>query len=122
MRLSEKNSDKTWIPYRDSKLTRILQSAMSGHSKISIICNISPGKSEETLNTLRFAQRAKKIKQQLTKAVVQDKDAIILKYENEIFSLQEKLAELETKYSEDLSTRTPQESMELLFTIEELGQ
>ena len=55
MRLSEKNEDKTWIPYRDSKLTRILQSAMSGHSKISIICNISPGKSEETLNTLRFA-------------------------------------------------------------------
>lgn len=121
MRLSEKNSEKTWIPYRDSKLTRILQSAMSGQSKISIICNISPAKSEETINTLRFAQRAKKIKQVLTKAVVLDKDAIILKYENEIFSLQEKLAELETKYSEDLTNRSPQESIELLYKIEELN-
>lgn len=51
------------IPYRDSKLTRILRSALSGNSVISTICTIDPRKdaNAETLNTLRFASRAKNV-------------------------------------------------------------
>mmetsp|Transcript_54861 Transcript_54861/g.158708 ORF Transcript_54861/g.158708 Transcript_54861/m.158708 type:complete len:993 (+) Transcript_54861:204-3182(+) len=52
------------VPYRDSKLTRLLQNALGGSSKTIMICAISPASSnyEETLSTLRYADRAKRIK------------------------------------------------------------
>ncbi|KAK9079210.1 hypothetical protein SSX86_000880 [Deinandra increscens subsp. villosa] len=51
------------IPYRDSKLTRILQSSLSGHGRVSLICTVTPSSSnsEETHNTLKFADHAKHI-------------------------------------------------------------
>lgn len=60
------NSDgkKTHIRYRDSKLTFLLKDSLGGNSKTSMIANISPSSSSfsETLSTLKFAQRAKLIK------------------------------------------------------------
>ena len=55
---------KGHIPYRDSKLTRILQEALGGNSKTSLIVACSPhlDNIEETISTLKFAQRAKTIK------------------------------------------------------------
>ena len=57
------------IPYRDSKLTRLLQESLGGNFKTTLIVNCSPHPRnvEDTLNTLKFAQRAKTIK---NKAVV----------------------------------------------------
>ena len=54
---------KTVVPYRESSLTRILQNALGGNSKTLMICAISPSNNnyEETLSTLRYADRAKKI-------------------------------------------------------------
>ena len=51
------------IPYRDSKLTRLLQPSLSGGGYITILATICGGKSfsSETLSTLQFAKRAKKI-------------------------------------------------------------
>ncbi|WCJ35583.1 Kinesin-like protein KIN-7N [Euphorbia peplus] len=51
------------IPYRDSKLTRILQPALGGNAKTSIICTVAPEEVhiEETKGTLQFASRAKRI-------------------------------------------------------------
>ena len=56
-------------PYRDSALTRILQNALGGNSKTVMICALSPASInyEETLSTLRYADRAKKIQ---NKAVI----------------------------------------------------
>ena len=52
------------VPYRDSALTRILQTALGGNAKTIMICALSPSfmNYEETLGTLRYADRAKKIK------------------------------------------------------------
>ena len=52
------------IPYRDSKLTRLLQDSLGGNTKTIIIAAISPAdyNYEETLSTLRYASRAKFIK------------------------------------------------------------
>lgn len=52
------------IPYRDSKLTRILQDSLSGNSKTVLILTISTNCSQvqETVNTLRFGERTKKLK------------------------------------------------------------
>nr|DAD24097.1 TPA_asm: hypothetical protein HUJ06_025560 [Nelumbo nucifera] len=59
------------IPYRDSRLTFLLQESLGGNAKLAMICAISPAQSckSETLSTLRFAQRAKAIK---NKAVVNE--------------------------------------------------
>ncbi|CAN8280567.1 unnamed protein product [Cochlearia groenlandica] len=52
------------IPYRDSKLTRLLQDALGGNSRMALLCCCSPSTSNasETLSTLRFGMRAKHIK------------------------------------------------------------
>ena len=52
------------IPYRDSKLTRLLQESLGGNYKTTLIVNCSPHprNAEDTVNTLKFAQRAKTIK------------------------------------------------------------
>ena len=62
---------KTVVPYRDSALTRILQNALGGNSKTIMICALSPATTnyEETLSTLRYADRAKKIK---NKAIINE--------------------------------------------------
>ena len=59
------------VPYRDSNLTRILQNALGGNSKTIMICSISPAGTyfDETLSTLRYADRAKKI---VNRAVVNE--------------------------------------------------
>lgn len=51
------------IPYRDSKLTRILQSSLGGNARTAIICTMSPALShvEQTRNTLSFATSAKEV-------------------------------------------------------------
>jgi centromeric protein E len=65
----DKSSKDKHLPYRDSKLTRLLQGALSGNSLVSILCTVQIGSSGsiaaahshtgETLNTLKFASRAK---------------------------------------------------------------
>lgn len=52
------------VPFRQSKLTYLLQDALSGNSKTWMLANISPAQAEteETQSTLRFAQSVKKVK------------------------------------------------------------
>jgi hypothetical protein len=68
------------IPYRDSKLTRILQPSLGGNAKTAIICNITPAviHADESHSTLRFACRAKRV---VNNAVVNEvlSDAAVLK-------------------------------------------
>lgn len=62
-RLSEDGGDRGHIPYRDSRLTRILQPSLGGNAKTLIICTITPSSDyiDEALSTLKFASRAKTI-------------------------------------------------------------
>jgi len=55
---------KTFVPYRDSKLTRLLKGSLGGNHKTLMIACVSPSSSnlEESLNCLRYANRAKNIK------------------------------------------------------------
>lgn len=96
-RLSEES--KGHIPYRDSKLTRLLKPALEGKAKVCVVCNVSPNSTfaEETVNTLKFAQRAKKVTQVLVKNEVVDSNVLLLQYEEEIKRLQVKLVEMETR-------------------------
>ncbi|XP_035841032.1 kinesin-like protein KIN-7K, chloroplastic isoform X3 [Helianthus annuus] len=86
------------IPYRDSKLTRLLQSSLSGRGRVSLICTVTPSSSntEETHNTLKFAHRAKKIEIQAAQNRIIDEKSLIKKYQNEIRSLKEELEQLKS--------------------------
>ncbi|KAJ6870653.1 hypothetical protein NC652_036339 [Populus alba x Populus x berolinensis] len=86
----------THIPYRDSKLTRLLQSSLSGHGRVSLICTVTPSSSnlEETHNTLKFAHRAKHIEIQAAQNKIIDEKSLIKKYQNEIRCLKEELEQL----------------------------
>ncbi|KAF2564255.1 hypothetical protein F2Q70_00018491 [Brassica cretica] len=60
----KKRKDGAHVPYRDSKLTRLLQDSLGGNSRTVMIACISPAdiNAEETLNTLKYANRARNIR------------------------------------------------------------
>lgn len=92
----ENKVNKSHIPYRDSKLTRLLQSSLSGNAQMLLMCCISPLASylEESHNTFKFATRAKRIKQKASIQTAKDKDETLLQtYRNEIEDLKQQLAE-----------------------------
>ena len=70
--LGEKGNKGNFVPYRDSKLTRLLKDSLGGNCRTVMIANISPAESsfEETLNTLKYANRAKNIKTQVKRNVL----------------------------------------------------
>ncbi|KAG2194188.1 hypothetical protein INT47_007920 [Mucor saturninus] len=113
--ISKLTSDEpaSHIPYRDSKLTRILQASLSGNARIAIICTINPTLSskDESLNTLRFAQRAKLIKTAAKMTRVLDNSEL----ENCLL----KIAELQIKVQEknNLEAETRQRLKSLLGLI-----
>ncbi|KAL5109417.1 Kinesin-like protein KIF3B [Taenia crassiceps] len=83
----------THVPYRDSKLTRLLQDSLGGNSKTVMVANIGPSSHnyDETINTLRYASRAKNIKN--TPKINDDpKDALLREYQGEIQRLKQLLS------------------------------
>jgi kinesin family protein 3/17 len=87
------SNKKQHIPYRDSKLTKLLMDSLGGNSKTVMIANIGPAdyNYEETMTTLRYADRAKNIKN-APKINEDPKDAMIRKYQEELNRLKEALA------------------------------
>ena len=84
----------THIPYRNSKLTRLLQDSLGGNSKTVMIANIGPASYniDETINTLRYANRAKRI-QNHVRINEDPKDALLREFQLEIAKLKKKLEE-----------------------------
>ncbi|CAL8070033.1 unnamed protein product [Calicophoron daubneyi] len=84
----------THVPYRNSKLTRLLQDSLGGNSKTVMIANIAPSdyNYEESLSTLRYANRAKSIKNN-AKINEDPKDAMLRQFQKEIEQLRKQLQE-----------------------------
>ena len=82
------------IPYRDSKLTRLLQDSLGGNTKTVMIANIGPAdyNYDETLSTLRYANRAKNIKNK-PRINEDPKDAMIRQFQEEIEKLKHQLSQ-----------------------------
>uniref|UniRef100_A0A0E0FDL7 Kinesin motor domain-containing protein n=1 Tax=Oryza meridionalis TaxID=40149 RepID=A0A0E0FDL7_9ORYZ len=82
------------VPYRDSRLTFLLQDSLGGNSKTMIIANVSPSvcSASETLSTLKFAQRARLI--QNNAVVNEDASGDVLALQHQIRLLKEELAVL----------------------------
>ncbi|VDP16141.1 unnamed protein product [Heligmosomoides polygyrus] len=112
-----------FIPYRDSKLTRILKPSLGGNSKTIIICCIAPYSVSETSSTLKvesalaltslcfqFAKQAKKI---ITRPVVNEAndDGLLSKYLREIERLKQELEK--TKKENDEEERSREQKLKL---------
>lgn len=82
------------IPYRNSKLTRLLQDSLSGHARIAVICTISlqDQHAYEALATLKFARRVSCIVTQAKRGLVHSGDALMEYYRTEIADLRRQLA------------------------------
>ena len=84
------------VPYRDSKLTRLLRPALGGKARVALVCTASLAASaaEETANTLKFAQRAKKVVQRGsdTRDSVVDTSSLLAHYRAQIDALKADLA------------------------------
>ncbi|GFY87980.1 ATP binding microtubule motor family protein [Actinidia rufa] len=87
------------IPFRDSKLTRILQSSLGGNARTAIICTMSPARShiEQSRNTLLFASCAKEVTTNAQVNVFMSDKALVK-------HLQRELARLETELRSPVST------------------
>jgi kinesin family protein 3/17 len=88
------DNKSTHIPYRNSKLTRLLQDSLGGNSKTVMVANVGPAdyNYDETISTLRYATRAKSIKNHAT--INEDpKDALLRKFQKEIEELRKQLGE-----------------------------
>ncbi|XP_073939225.1 kinesin-like protein KIF21A isoform X5 [Castor canadensis] len=95
--LGDKSKKATHVPYRDSKLTRLLQDSLGGNSQTIMIACVSPSDRDfmETLNTLKYANRARNIKNKVM--VNQDRASQqINALRSEITRLQMELMEYKT--------------------------
>lgn len=89
-------SGKTqYIPYRDSKLTMLLQDSLGGNTKTVMIANVGPAdyNYDETLNTLWYASHAKKIKNK-PRINEDPKDALLREYQEQIELMKKQLLKL----------------------------
>ena len=84
----------THVPYRDSKLTRLLEDSLGGNTKTVMVANIGPAdyNFEETMSTLRYANRAKNIKNK-PRINEDPKDAMLREFQEEIARLKAQLGE-----------------------------
>ncbi|KAH3678402.1 hypothetical protein WICMUC_001419 [Wickerhamomyces mucosus] len=101
VKLSSPQTSIGHIPYRDSKLTRILQPALSGESLVAILCTIHTGQAAfaETVNSVRFAARAKNINLTVKKHEIDmtsEKDRIIEKLKYQVENQAKEIENLKT--------------------------
>mmetsp|Transcript_19 Transcript_19/g.32 ORF Transcript_19/g.32 Transcript_19/m.32 type:complete len:797 (-) Transcript_19:150-2540(-) len=92
----------THIPYRDSKLTRMLQESLGGNARTWLVINVSPSSfnAQETLSTLRFGSRAKAIQ---NKAVVNQ--ARTVEELEALLQKAEKAIDIQAKYIDKLTAK-----------------
>jgi hypothetical protein len=82
------------VPFRESKLTRLLQNSLGGNTQTYLIATVSPviENIEETISTLKFADRANSVMQRVKRNEINAKDdALVQKLQREVQYLRELL-------------------------------
>ncbi|KAJ8577309.1 hypothetical protein ON010_g1899 [Phytophthora cinnamomi] len=97
------------VPYRDSKLTRLLQDSLGGNARTLMIACVSPASVnfEETLNTLKYANRAKNIKNKpiVNDRVVSEEERV--RNDEEMTRMREVIANLQTQLQQQKTSAPP---------------
>ena len=90
----------SFISYRESVLTRLLQESLGGNAKTSLIVTVSPSNynADETVSSLNFAQRAMKVKNKPVQNISVDYHALYINLQEKYDKLNDQYAILETNY------------------------
>lgn len=110
------------LPYRNSKLTRILQPSLGGQAQIAVICTVAPSVAclAETHNTLKFASRARRLRNRAAVNETNGESVLLRKYRMRIRELDEQLEALQKrKASASFGPRGATQASVNLATIEE---
>ncbi|KAK4051605.1 Kinesin-like protein kip2 [Microbotryomycetes sp. JL201] len=120
--LTEDTKRKPHVPYRDSKLTQILQPSLSGDARVAVIATINPSPSavEESKSTLKFATRVKKVQLKAVVNEVIDDKALITKYRAEIVRLQVALQAAQSGSAPGTPTTTAIQGTEATSQMQEM--
>jgi hypothetical protein len=104
--LGDKNKKGFFVPFRDSKLTRMLKDSLGGNCKTVMITTVSPASAqyEETINSLKYANRAKNIKMRVepNKKLVNQH---ISAYKNIIADLRDEIEKLKFQLQSDIASK-----------------
>ncbi|KAJ0395631.1 hypothetical protein P43SY_003287 [Pythium insidiosum] len=93
------------LPYRNSKLTRLLQPALGGSAQITLVCTIAPSVEclAETHHTLKFASRARRVKSRLAVNDAAGESALLRKYRARLRELESQWKDLEQRRCDRLT-------------------
>lgn len=108
--LSSKSAQHAHVPYRDSKLTRLLQDSLGGNTKTKVIATLSPSMDcvDESISTLKFADRAKQVMVTVRVNEQREIDPVYVeKLEQELQQLREVVRMLRPKREEDNTDPSP---------------
>eukprot|EP00656_Telonema_subtile_P014618 TRINITY_DN1751_c0_g1_i4.p1 TRINITY_DN1751_c0_g1~~TRINITY_DN1751_c0_g1_i4.p1 ORF type:complete len:608 (+),score=140.22 TRINITY_DN1751_c0_g1_i4:263-2086(+) len=121
--LGSKNRKGSYVPYRDSKLTRLLKDSLGGNCKTSMITNVHSmaASFEETTNTLKYASRAKKIKMVVSSNIT-NVEFHISEYQKIIAGLREEVFDLKRRITDDDDPQDPELHVNLNQTAEEAAR
>ncbi|KAL6545486.1 Kinesin-like protein nack1 [Orobanche gracilis] len=112
------------IPYRDSKLTRILQHSLGGNARTAIVCTLSPASShvEQSRNTLLFATRAKEVTNNAQVNMVVSEKQLVKHLQKEVARLEAELRTPDPSSEKDMKIREMEREMEELRSQRDLAQ
>ncbi|XP_038724431.1 kinesin-like protein NACK1 [Tripterygium wilfordii] len=112
------------IPYRDSKLTRILQHSLGGNARTAIICTLSPALShvEQSRNTLFFATRAKEVTNNAQVNMVVSDKQLVKHLQKEVARLEAELRTPDPSKEKDLQIQQMEMEIEELRRQRDLAQ
>ncbi|KAF4324302.1 hypothetical protein BBO99_00000229 [Phytophthora kernoviae] len=119
------------LPYRNSKLTRILQPSLGGQAQIAIVCTASPSVEclAETHNTLKFASRARRVRNRVVVNEGLGESAMLRRYRARIRELEEQLEHLQARrkprgpaQSSSNQSKFNERQMELKFAINNINR
>ncbi|KAL3639320.1 Kinesin-like protein nack1 [Castilleja foliolosa] len=112
------------IPYRDSKLTRILQHSLGGNARTAIICTLSPASThvEQSRNTLLFATRAKEVTNNAQVNMVVSEKQLVKHLQKEVARLEAVLRTPEPSGEKDVKIQQMEREMEELRRQRDLAQ
>lgn len=122
------------VPYRDSKLTRILQNSLSGRARAAVVCTLNPSAAavEESLSTLHFARRIKTVAVRARRneyegdislvdgggAAPPEAQALLVRYREEMGALRAKVATLQRSQTPVDTREEPRSSSDDIVALQ----
>jgi len=116
--LSDTNKKGVFVPYRDSKLTKLLKDSLGGNTMTFMIACVSPfgGAYEETINTLKYASKAKNITKKVTRNIV-EVEMNVAQYKKIVEDLKKEIKDLR----KELEVKTKDNNKGSINTLSNIG-